>query len=98
MVLRGSKDLPFTIARRQFPIRLEFAMTINKSQGQTMDKIGLYLPQPVFAHGQLYVALSRARSMDSIKVLVCNTNKQGMNTSDCKTYTVNVMYKSVFQD
>ena len=98
MVLRGSEDLPFTIARRQFPIRLAFAMTINKSQGQTMDKIGLYLPQPVFAHGQLYVALSRARSMDSIKVLVCNTNKQGMNTSDGKTYTVNVVYKSVFQD
>ena len=93
IVLRGSKDLPFTIARRQFPIRLAFAMTINKSQD-----IDLYLPQPVFAHGQLYVALSRARSMESIKVLVCNTNKQGLNKSDGKTYTVNVVYKSVFQD
>ncbi len=75
MVLRGSKDLSSTIARRQFPIRLAFTMTINKSQGQTMDKIGLYLPQPIFAHGQLYVPLSKTRSMYSIKVLVCYTNK-----------------------
>ncbi|GAA0185858.1 hypothetical protein LIER_33146 [Lithospermum erythrorhizon] len=47
--------------RRQIPIRLCFAMTINKAQGQTLDFVGIYLKQPVFSHGQLYVALSRAR-------------------------------------
>ncbi|GAN11433.1 ATP-dependent helicase RRM3-like [Mucor ambiguus] len=41
--------------RRQFPVRTAFAMTINKAQGQTLDSIGLYLPKPVFSHGQLYV-------------------------------------------
>ena len=56
--------------RIQFPFRLAFAMTINKSQGQTFDFIGIYLREPVFGHGQLYVAFSRVRSFDSIKIQV----------------------------
>lgn len=50
------EDVPFTMVRRQFPIRLGFAMTINKSQGQSFDNVGLYLPNPVFSHGQHYNA------------------------------------------
>jgi ATP-dependent DNA helicase PIF1 len=42
---------PFTLQRRQFPVRLCYAMTINKSQGQTLSRVGLYLKRPVFTHG-----------------------------------------------
>jgi len=42
--------LPFKFQRRQFLISFCFAMTINKSQGQTLNKVGLYLPCPVFTY------------------------------------------------
>ena len=45
--------LPFTLHRRQFPIVLAFAMTINKSQGQSFESVGIYIPRPLFSHGQL---------------------------------------------
>lgn len=68
-VTSGSEDdLPFEMRRLQFPVRLSFAMTINKSQGQTFDRVGLHLPSPVFTHGQLYVAFSRARNAQSVRV------------------------------
>ena len=46
---------PFQFKRKQFTIRLSFAMTVNKAQGQTIPNVGVYLPKPVFSHGQLYV-------------------------------------------
>ncbi|KAL5178631.1 hypothetical protein HKD37_01G000110 [Glycine soja] len=50
---------PFKLLRRQFSIMLSYAMTINKSQGQSLSMVGLYLPKPIITQGQLYVALSR---------------------------------------
>uniref|UniRef100_A0A453QHP2 ATP-dependent DNA helicase n=1 Tax=Aegilops tauschii subsp. strangulata TaxID=200361 RepID=A0A453QHP2_AEGTS len=81
---------PFSFKRKQFSIRLSFAMTINKSQGQTIANVGIYLPEPVFSHGQLYVALSRATTTANIKVLTGthDENKEKnkkISTSD--TYT-----------
>ena len=51
---------PFQFKRKQFPIRLTFAMTVNMSCGQTIPNVGVYLPNSVFSHGQLYVAMLRA--------------------------------------
>lgn len=65
-----TQRLPFTIARTQFPERPAFAMTINKAQGQTFSNVGIYLPCPVFSHGQLYVALSRVGNRADVRVLV----------------------------
>ena len=66
-------------------------MTINKSQGQSLSKVGLYLPRPVFTHGQLYVALSRVKSKKGLKVVVSDADGNLSNT------TTNVVYKEVLQ-
>lgn len=63
---------PFTFKRRQFPIKLAFAMTINKSQGQTFEQVGIDLRKDVFTHGQLYVAFSRVRSWEGLKIYLGN--------------------------
>ena len=56
------------MTRLQFPIKPCFAMTINKSQGQTLEVVGVNLEQNAFSHGQLYVALSRVRDPDNLYV------------------------------
>jgi ATP-dependent exoDNAse (exonuclease V) alpha subunit len=63
-------DFAIKLNRRQFPLQLAFAMTINKAQGQTVSRVGIDLQKPVFSHGQLYVALSRATSSSNIKILL----------------------------
>ncbi|XP_057340808.1 uncharacterized protein LOC130677904 isoform X2 [Microplitis mediator] len=62
-------DVPIEFKRTQFPIRLAFAMTINKSQGQTLSVCGLDLETPCFSHGQLYVGCSRVGKPSSLFVL-----------------------------
>jgi hypothetical protein len=59
-------DLPFELRRLQFPVRSAFAMTINKAQGATLKYVGIYLPEPVFSHGQLYVAMSRVSAFENM--------------------------------
>ncbi|GLT45046.1 hypothetical protein SLA2020_189100 [Shorea laevis] len=83
---------PFILKRRQFPLRSCYAMTINKSQGQSLKHVGLYLPNPVFSHGQLYVAASRVTSPTGLKILF------GHDEQDHKGYTKNIVYYEAFND
>ena len=82
-------DFPFVLRRRQFPVRLAFAMSINKSQGQSLKVVGLDLRVPVFTHGQLYVALSRATSGNRIRALL---------PPDSKGETTNIVFPQVLLD
>ncbi|XP_076069778.1 uncharacterized protein LOC143041656 [Oratosquilla oratoria] len=69
-------DTPVAFKRYQFPVKLCYAMTINKSQGQTFEKCGVLLDSSqCFAHGQLYVACSRVTSHDSLIVFPGYTKK-----------------------
>ena len=86
-------DLPFALCRRQFPVRLAWAMTINKTRGQTFDKVGIHLEEPVFTHGQLYVAFSRARSFSDVRVEILPTLRQGRR-DDTRT-TDNIVFTEV---
>ena len=89
-IINSDATLPFSIRRRQFPIRPAFAMTANKSQGQTIATVGIYLGRDFLSHGQLYVALSRCGSRGKIRILSRVESKQG--------YQGKVMQNCVFTE
>ncbi|XP_026384263.1 uncharacterized protein LOC113279822 [Papaver somniferum] len=84
-------EMPFKMIRKQFPVRMCFSFTINKAQGQTIQNTGMYLPEHVFNHGQLYVGISRGVSSNNTKVLI----KKGNAVDKVGTFTKNVVYKEV---
>ena len=79
----GDSGLGFSFRRLQFPVKVAFCLTINRCQGQTKQKVGVFLPTSVFTHGQLYVALSRVGDCHGAEVL--------SGTS----HTRNVVYREV---
>ena len=84
---------PFIMKRRQFPIKPCYAMSINKSQGQSLNHVGIYSPNPLFSHDQLYVAISRVTSPDRIKILMIEDTNINL-----KGHTKNIVYKETFEN
>ena len=84
-------EYPFEMRRKQFPIEPAFAVTANKSQGQTFDRIGVYLPNNFFSHGQLYVAISRIGSKDNLKIMAPISN---YNETE-ETFIDNCVYQEI---
>lgn len=74
-------------------MKLAFAITVHRSEGQSLQKVGLYLPEPMFGHGMLYTALSRCTTRKGIKVLLGN-NQKPADAPD-GFYTANIVYRNV---
>lgn len=91
-LIPSDDSIPFDFRRVQFPIKPAFAMTINRAQGQTLDYVGLWLKEPVFAHGQLYVALSRVSSFSHIKIAL--SKQPGQNYA----FTRNIVYAQILNN
>ena len=92
----------YNMTRVQFPLRLCYSMTTNKSQGQSMEQVLLDLTDDPFSHGQTYVAWSRVRRYDKIRLIV--RPDMLMDYEDFDTLapikipmTVNVVFPSVIQ-
>ena len=97
---RQSPPVPFKLCRRQFPIKISFSMTISKAQGQTLNPVAVYLPSPVFPHGQLYVAFSLSSTFDNIAFAVIEGPLQRIindidNINLCISRSFKYMGKSV---
>ncbi|XP_017255741.1 uncharacterized protein LOC108225401 [Daucus carota subsp. sativus] len=82
--------LPYKLVRKQMPLQICYAMTINKAQGQSLETVGLYLPKGVFTHGQFYVAISRVTSPQGLRIFIDDESGQPTNV------TQNVVYQEVF--
>lgn len=92
LITPSDTRLPFKMWRMQLPLAVAFAITINKSQVQSLSQVGMYLPRPFFSHGQLYVAVSRITSKKGLKILI--VDKDGKTQKK----TMNVVFKEVFDN
>ncbi|XP_047537866.1 ATP-dependent DNA helicase pif1-like [Vanessa atalanta] len=79
-----STELPIPFERLQYPVKISFALTINKAQGQTFSLVGIDLRKQCFSHGQLYVSLSRVGSSERQYILLPDNNT-----------TSNIVYQEV---
>ncbi|XP_076058597.1 ATP-dependent DNA helicase Pif1-like [Oratosquilla oratoria] len=91
-----AQDTPVNFKRKQFPVKLSYAMTINKLQRQTFERCGLLLDTAqCFTHGQLYVACSRVTNWYS---LILYTGWDKVNELCVPKPAINCVYKELFDE
>jgi ATP-dependent DNA helicase PIF1 len=103
----NAADLPFTLLRVGFPVALAFSLTVNKAQGCTLLRCGIFLPTPVFSHGQFYVAASRVGSAEGVRIVVKHPNCASVAPAPAQQQqqqqqlqpvcTANVVYREVLR-
>lgn len=96
--------MPKKFQRTQFPLLPAYAMTVNKSQGQTIQRVGLYITSEFFSHGQAYVAFSRVKSSRDIIVHFADGQFQGnlmknhRRVADrTRVFSPNMVYREIFR-
>ena len=89
-------DFPVPFDRFQFPLRPSFAITANKAQGQTLERVGISILRDFFTHGQLYVALSRVKAQTNLKCLLPAPDTSASDGSD--RFVDNVVYREVLNN
>ena len=87
----------FTLRRVQFPIVPAFAITINKSQGQTVRTVGVYLPTPVFSHGHFYVAASRTGDQAHLRFWIPDTPQYRYQDGSRAYITKNIVWQEILR-
>ncbi|GBN72370.1 hypothetical protein AVEN_49282-1 [Araneus ventricosus] len=85
-------NLPCFLKRRYFPLIPAYAMTINNSQGQTFNDVGVHLDEPFF---YLYVARSRSRIFNHLNIYTKTYEVQGKLLYNEKYFTPNVVYQEI---
>lgn len=102
----SEEEVPFQFTRRQYPVRIGYAITINRAQGQSYDDVGILLTIPVFSHGQLYVAASRCKYRNRLKFSISENAKyiqesmektKKNKTENTPIWTKNIVYPEVLE-
>ena len=96
-ILTITKDTGGTFVsfkKTQFPVLVAYYLTLNRAQGQTLQRSGMYLPTSVFSHRQLYVRYSRNGDPDKGFVYAGQEEFENVEhlLNSNKTYTRNVVY------
>ena len=91
----GGERFPFELTRLQFPLKIAFALTINRAQGLSAVKCGILRPKNVCTHGQIYVAFSRCGNPNNVFVWAEQSQFKDYGLDNDKKYVKNVVYGEV---
>lgn len=99
-VFKVNNGHSFEMIREQFPVRRAYAITFNKSQGQTLEKVVLDLRCQLFAHGYLYVGLSRVFDSQNMYIYTSKDNLFYSNNANDANFNHgciinNIVYKDI---